>query len=294
MQTLKQTYKTDWIDIVDTISDIGILISEKMRYYDVSNAVYVGTNNFHNECITKLDDYANKLFHERLSRLVCVQELISEEDHDIIKCRTDAQYTVAYDPIDGSSNSDYNIPVGSIFGIYQKQKLIVSGYIIYGASTILVLAASQVDLYMLDQNNEWILQRSNIKIKPEANIYSVNEGNCKNWDDEMQNYMKYLKTTRSDSLRYVGSMVADIHRTLLAGGIFMYPADIKNTSGKLRLLYEVNPMSHIIETAGGLSYSDRDTRCLDVENKHIHQRCPIFAGSPINVEHYLQFNSTDT
>lgn len=284
-----RTVPKDISPIIMSVGDIGIILSDHMKNLPIYRHNVIGSDsyNIHGETQTSLDVYANMLFRNSLMTVASVKAVVSEEDDDITVVNTNADYTVAYDPIDGSSNIDLNIPIGSIFGVYNTDNEVVcSGYILYGPSTTYILAVNnEVTMYALDNTNQWILTKSNVKIPLRGINYSINEGNEKYWTQGIREYIKELKCIGNYSLRYVGSMVADIHRTLLIGGIFMYPGDTKNPNGKLRQLYEVNPMSYIIETAGGMSYTgQKKVRCLDIPIVDIHQKCPIFIGSVDNVE----------
>jgi len=208
-----------------------------------------------------------------------------------------------FDPLDGSSNIDCGVSIGTIFGIYILEdgkegklehllqpgtKMVAAGYCMYGSSCMLVLTTGNgVNGFTLDPSlGEFILTHPDMKIPKKGKIYSVNEGNAKNWDKPTTEYVnncKFPKEGSAKSLRYVGSMVADVHRTLLYGGIFLYPADKKSPNGKLRVLYEVFPMSFIVEQAGGQSFTGKQ-RALEIVPKKIHDRSPIFLGSFDDVE----------
>jgi fructose-1,6-bisphosphatase I len=239
---------------------------------------------------------------------LCV--MASEEEEDIIHIPSPykvGKYVLLFDPLDGSSNIDANISIGTIFSIYKRispdgkpgtledclqqgLKQVAAGYVVYGSSTILVYSTGEgVHGFTLDPSfGEFLLSHENIKIPKKSKIYSINEGNYLYWHPGLKKYIKYLqaedeKTSRPYSSRYIGSMVADIHRNLLYGGIFMYPSDSRNPNGKLRLMYECNPMSFIIEAAGGRA-SNGKKRILEIEPKNLHERTPIFIGSEEDVK----------
>jgi len=223
------------------------------------------------------------------------------------------KYVLLYDPLDGSSNIDANVTIGSIFSVHKRistggrgtladclqpgYKQVAAGYIIYGSSTIFVYSTGRgVHGFTLDPSvGEFLLSHENIRIPKKGTIYSLNEGNFSNWDEGMQRYIQYLKESdaasgRPYSQRYIGTMVADSHRTLLYGGIFAYPADKKNPQGKLRLMYECNPMAFIIEQAGGKS-SDGKQSILRVTPTSLHEHTPVFLGSEEDIrtcEEFLQ------
>ncbi|PPD87596.1 hypothetical protein GOBAR_DD15474 [Gossypium barbadense] len=228
----------------------------------------------------KLDVLSNEVFIKALvsSGRTCI--LVSEEDEDAIivepsKC---GRYCVVFDPLDGSSNIDCGVSIGTIFGIYMVKddheptladvlqpgkQMVAAGYCMYGSSCTLVLSTGKgVNGFTLDPSlGEFILTHPDIRIPKKGKIYSVNEGNAKNWDGPTAKYVENCKFPKdgspSKSLRYIGSMVADVHRTLLYGGTFMYPADKKSPSGKLRVLYEVFPMSFLMENAGGQAFTGK-------------------------------------
>lgn len=271
--------------IIQVFKETCIHLADKLRTYPLHKQDY-DSFNVHNEQQTHLDMYANILIRDKLAELPSVKAIVSEEEDEMITFDK-GTYLVAFDPIDGSSNLDLNIPVGTIFSIYTydigtsdiKTEPIVSGYVLYGASTIFVLAFNNtVLMYVLNDEKEWVIIDNNVRIPIQTRFYySINEGN--NLPNDVKEYIETFKTSGKYSGRFVGSMVADVHRTLLSGGIFIYPSYDKYPTGRLRQLYEVNPMSHIIETAGGFSYCDlNQNRCLDNPITNIHQKCPIFIG----------------
>src|SRR5690606_3376871 len=226
------------------------------------------------------------------------------------------KYVCHFDPLDGSSNIEANISIGTIFSIYKRvsqsglgtmedclqtgYKQVAAGYVIYGSSTVLVYTAGKgAHGFTLDPSvGEFLLSHENIQIPKSSKIYSTNEGNTCKWSPGIQNYIKYLKESDADtgrpySSRYVGSLVADFHRNLLYGGIFMYPADNKNKNGKLRLMYEANPLSFIVEQAGGRG-SDGTKRILDITPESLHQRTPLFIGSEDDVKMLEKFKAEES
>jgi fructose-1,6-bisphosphatase I len=269
---------------------------------------FTGSENVHGEQVKKLDMFA----HDTLIRAMdhgghfCV--MASEEEEDIIHLPAHHQtgkYVLLFDPLDGSSNIDANISIGTIFSIYKRTtpgsgpgtledclqhgyKQEVAGYIVYGSSTIFVYTAGHgVHGFTLDPAfGEFILSHENIKIPKSGRIYSINEGNYFSWPNGLKHYIKYIQSNYFEGkpyqARYVGSMVADIHRTLLYGGIYMYPGDRRNSKGKIRLVYECNPMAFLIENAGGRA-TDGNERILDKKPESLHERCPIFIGSEEDV-----------
>eukprot|EP00939_MAST-03C_sp_MAST-3C-sp1_P002386 g2386.t1 len=269
-----------------------------------------GSVNVSGDSVKKLDILSNDVFKNavKYSRHLCV--LVSEEEEKpiVIEDALSGKFCVCTDPLDGSSNIDCNVSTGTIFGIYEKtptpengakdvlrcgRELIAAGYCMYGSSTQLVLTTGKgVNCFTLDPAiGEFILTHAKMTIpaKPKT-IYSINEGNSKYWDDATIRFVSDVKNlTKPYSLRYVGSMVSDVHRTLLYGGIFMYPADKKSKAGKLRLLYEANPMSLICEQAGGMAIANGGGRILDIVPTDIHCRTGIFLGCRRDVEKIVKF-----
>jgi fructose-1,6-bisphosphatase I len=261
-----------------------------------------GNQNTSGDDVKKLDVLANEVFINTLTFSGEVYIMASEENKDPIILEEQAGgYAIVFDPLDGSSNIDANVSVGTIFGIYRKDpkrdhktsardvlkpgtELVCSGYAVYGASTMIVLTTGLgVNGFSLDPTlGEFILTHPNIKIPRKGSIYSINEGNAGSWDEPTRAFVASCKQKNKNgkpkTARYIGSMVADVHRTLLYGGIFCYPADAQNVNGKLRLLYECNPIAFLCEQAGGKATTGTK-RILDIQPKAVHERTPIFCGS---------------
>ncbi len=257
-----------------------------------------GNKNAYNEEVQKLDEYANNLLVKTLFESGQVFALASEELPDILYSpKKTGDYFVCFDPLDGSSNIDINCPIGTIFSIYRKSdpmlqkgnKQVAAGYILYGPSTVFVYASPySINGFTLDPSiGSFLLSFPNIKMPNLGNIYSINEGNFELYDAPIKKYLAHLKTTKSHKARYIGSMVADIHRTLLKGGIFLYPKDSKNKEGKLRLMFEVNPMSFLVEKAGGMAVSSGKNP-LEITPTAVNHTVPIAIGSRGNVEEFLR------
>lgn len=265
-----------------------------------------GETNVQGEEQKKLDVLSNEVFIKALvsSGRTCI--LVSEEDEEatFVEPSRRGRYCVVFDPLDGSSNIDCGVSIGTIFGIYMVKddheptlddvlqpgkNMLAAGYCMYGSSCTFVLSTGTgVNGFTLDPSlGEFILTHPDIKIPKKGKIYSVNEGNVSNWDGPTAKYVEKCKFPQdgssAKSLRYIGSMVADVHRTLLYGGIFLYPADKKSPNGKLRVLYEVFPMSFLMEQAGGQAFTGKQ-RALDLVPTKIHERSPIFLGSYDEVE----------
>ncbi|NXL36970.1 F16P2 bisphosphatase, partial [Glaucidium brasilianum] len=268
-----------------------------------------GTVNVTGDEVKKLDVLSNSLVINMLQSSYSTCVLVTEENKEAILTPKDKQgkYVVCFDPLDGSSNIDCLAPIGTIFAIYKKEtdgepsekdalqpgrNIVAAGYALYGSATLVALSTGQgVDCFMLDPGlGEFILVDRDVKIKKKGKIYSLNEGYAKYFDPAMTEYLQKKKFPEDGSspygARYVGSMVADVHRTLMYGGIFMYPANQKSPKGKLRLLYECNPMAFIIEQAGGMATTGTGA-VLDVKPESIHQRVPLILGSPDDVQEYL-------
>lgn len=265
--------------------------------------------NVQGEKVQKLDVFAHDTMVKALDHggnLCC---MASEEEEGIISIPEQypiGKYVCLFDPLDGSSNIDANVSVGTIFSIYKRitdddkpgtiedclqpgHQQVCAGYVVYGSSTMLVYTTGNgVHGFTLDPSfGEFVLSHPNIKIPDRANIYSVNESNFDYWDNNVKNYIRYVKATdektnRPLNSRYIGSMVSDIHRNLLYGGIFLYPASSKSPNGKLRLIYEANPMAFIVEQAGGRA-SNGHGDIMQIVPEELHQRVPLFIGSKYDV-----------
>lgn len=275
-----------------------------------------GATNVQGEEQMKLDVFADETLINVLRSSADCAGIASEENDDFIafddEYSVNSKYVVLFDPLDGSSNIDVNASIGTIFSIYKRvsplgqpctqedflqpgSKLMAAGYVIYGSSTMLVYATKLgVNGFTLEPSiGEFCLSHKDLKCKEDGKIYSVNQGNSCKYHDGMKAYLDYCmeddkESGRPFSHRYIGSMVADMHRTLIKGGIFMYPADKKNVNGKLRLQYECNPMSFLIEAAGGVATTGTK-RILDVQPTELHQRVPVFIGSKKMVEKAIEF-----
>jgi fructose-1,6-bisphosphatase I len=310
-------------ELSDLLADIALackLISLEVNRAGLIDILgFAGTENVHGEEVKKLDEFAHETLLRTIEASGHLCAIASEESEDFIPVnqqfmgeRPMSHYICHFDPLDGSSNIEANISIGTIFSIYRRisqsgpgtledclqtgTKQVAAGYVIYGSSTIMVYTTGEgVHGFTLDPTvGEFLLFYENIKIPKRSRTYSINEGYYRRWDPKLQLYIKNLKTVNEEmgrpyTSRYVGSLVADFHRNLLYGGIFMYPADSKNKSGKLRLLYEANPLAFIIEQAGGRA-TDGSKRILDIEPKALHQRTPLFIGSEddvLELESYL-------
>ncbi len=268
-----------------------------------------GKTNVQGEKVQKLDDFANRTLKRRMEQCGYVCIMGSEEDDGVIPVLDgyEGKYTLAFDPLDGSSNIDVNVSIGTIFSVHRRKsegkqgemadllqkgsEQVAAGYIIYGSSTVLVYTTGHGDGvhgFTLDPSvGEFFLSHPDITIPEKAKYYSINEAYSRYWYDDATAYIDKLKEMdeqgeRSYSLRYIGSLVADFHRNLIQGGVFLYPRDKKSTDkpdGKLRLLYEAAPLAMIAEEAGGMAITDDGRRILDIEPKDLHQRVALVIGS---------------
>lgn len=303
-----------------------LTLAFKIIYREVSRAGLVDVlgaterENVQGEVVQKLDEFANEVIYRAMDHGGHLCAMASEENDDIIPIPANydcGKYVLMFDPLDGSSNIDVNVTIGTIFSILKRvtpdgtpgklddflqpgYKQVAAGYAIYGSSTMLVYTAGYgVYGFTYDPGvGEFLLSHDDIKIPEHGKIYSANEGNYHKWSENMRRYIDWAKmdipeeNKKAYSMRYIGSMVADVHRTLLYGGVFLYPADVKSHKGKLRLLYEANPMSFVLEQAGGKASTGRE-RILNIQPESLHQRTPLIVGSPKNVDEVERFLSGD-
>ena len=287
------------------------IIHTKVRAAGLAGMLgYTGETNVQGEEVQKLDVLANEILVAVLEKSGRCALVASEElEKAKVLCET-GKYIVAFDPLDGSSNIDVNISIGTIFcvmrgtsvsghlaeGFLQPgSRIVAAGYSVYGSAMTLVLSTGNgVHGFTLDPGvGEFFLSQPSIRCPDKGSIYSVNEGNHARWDDRVKKWNAWIKgEDKAQGLpyghRYVGSLVADAHRTLLKGGIFAYPADKKSPEGKLRLLYEANPVAYIFEQAGGAATNGVD-RILDIQPRALHDRTPLVVGSKQDVAAYRQF-----
>lgn len=271
-----------------------------------------GDINVQGEEVQKLDIYAHHTIFQLTDHTGRLCVMGSEEEKDIIPIPSKypcGKYVLLFDPLDGSSNIDYNVNVGTIFSIFRRKtesgpgtledvlrrsvEIVAAGYIVYGSSTMMVYSTGNgVNGFTLDPSiGEFLLSHPNIRL-PQPKFYSANQGYQSRWSEGVQRYTRWLRgeegNTKSLSLRYIGSMIADIHRNLLGGGVFYYPADGKSPQGKLRVLFEAQPMSFIIEQAGGYASTGRQP-IRDLQPTALHQRTPLFVGNRELVEKAEEF-----
>ncbi len=277
-----------------------------------------GKTNVQGEEVKKLDEYANEQFISAIKSTGICAGIASEENDDIVvlddEMSLNGKYVVCMDPLDGSSNIDVNVSIGTIFSIYRRlspegrpatqedflqpgTKQVAAGYIIYGSSTMFVYTTGLgATSFTLDPSiGEFCLTEEIVNTPEDGKIYSINQGNYFQFPEGVRRYIQYCqendkKTKRPYSLRYIGSLVADFHRNLLKGGIFIYPETEKAPNGKLRLLYECNPIAFIAEQAGGMATDGLGNRILEIKPTKIHQRIPFYVGSKNMVKKALEFN----
>ncbi|HSR49784.1 MAG TPA: class 1 fructose-bisphosphatase [Acidobacteriota bacterium] len=277
-----------------------------------------GDENVHGEEVRKLDEFAHYTLFKAMDHGGHLCAMASEEDPKIMRIPKKfkkGKYVLIFDPLDGSSNIDANVSIGSIFSILRKvtpgedgtledclqpgYQQIAAGYCVYGSSTIMVYSSGTgVNGFTLDPSiGEFLISHRHIEIPKRGSIYSINEGYSDNWDEGTKRFIQYLKTAKtpegkSYSMRYIGSLVADFHRNLLYGGIFLYPAVYKDPESppkaKLRLLYEANPLAFVVEKAGGKATTGTQD-ILQIEPESLHQRVPLIIGSADDVDTYLKF-----
>jgi len=299
----------------------SIRLAAKVVNHEVNKAGLVdilgaaGDTNVQGEDQQKLDIYANDAFIKTLTNREIVCGIASEEEDDFITIKgrnkkNDNKYVVLIDPLDGSSNIDVNVSVGTIFSIYRRvtpsgtpvtiddflqpgNQQVAAGYIVYGTSTMIVFSTGHgVNGFTLNPAiGTYYLSHPNMQFPETGSIYSVNEGNYVHFPQGVKNYIKYCQEEEGDrpyTSRYIGSLVSDFHRNMIKGGIYIYPNTSKNPNGKLRLLYECNPMAYIAEQAGAKA-SDGFKRILDIKPTELHQRVPFICGSKLMVEKVEEF-----
>lgn len=294
----------------------GITLATKMIEAKIRRAGLVdilgsaGGTNVQGETQQKLDVYANQALLDCLGARESVAILVSEENEQpvTIDRSETGKYVIVFDPLDGSSNIDVNVSVGTIFSILRRPdgvhgaaavmqpgwKQVAAGYVVYGSSSIFVYTAGQ-GVYGFTLNPDigaFVLSYPNLKMPARGTYYSVNEANAGSFPQAYNEYLARLRSKGYGS-RYIGSLVADFHRTLLKGGVFLYPPTAKNPAGKLRLLYEANPLAFLAEQAGGMAIDGR-RRIMEIEPHDIHQRTPLVIGSQAELEEFSRFNAAAT
>ena len=322
MKTLK-SYLTSTdcpADLTSLISAIGGTCYDiaKLLHHGPMNDILglAGAENVQGEDQKKLDVISNDMLKADLAKTGLVRGIASEEEEHCVDCHDDGKFLVLFDPLDGSSNIDINSLVGTIFSIYAApdtkgakdadflrpgHEQMAAGYVLYGPSVIMTLTTGKgTQMYMLDQKTgEFLLYNDNVQIPKATKEFAINASNQRHWAEPMQNYIADLlkgetgPRGKNFNMRWVAAMVGDVHRILCRGGIFTYPWDKKdpNKAGKLRLMYEANPMAFLVEQAGGKAFTDK-SRILDIAPDHIHQRVPVILGSAEEVDACLGYHQT--
>jgi len=312
----------EFTSLLNHISLAIRIINSRVRAAGLADLLgYTGETNVQGEEVQKLDAYANEVLLNVLERSGHCGVVASEELDEALLAPNHGKYVVLFDPLDGSSNIDTNVGIGTIFAILRRsepklsrptvadalrpgREIVAAGYVLYGPSTVFVFSTGHgAHGFTLDPSiGEFFLSQPDIRVPSRGNCYSTNEGNFARWSPEIQAWARWIKGrtpvgTNPDGsepfktpygARYVGSLVADAHRTLLKGGIFSYPADTKSKNGKLRLLYEANPMAFLFEQAGGAATNGKD-RILDIMPTELHQRVPLVLGSREDVGAFREF-----
>lgn len=293
----------------------GITLATKIIASQIQRAGLVeimgktGRVNVQGEEVQKLDEFANETLVRCLGYRGNIGLLVSEEDEEphVIQDASTGKYIVLFDPLDGSSNINANVSIGTIFSILDRRLAgrgqdvkhnilqpghtqVAAGYVIYGSSTVLAYTAGDgVHMFTLDPSiGAFVLAQENIRMPEAGRIYSVNEAYSSTFPQGIQRYLDWAKESGDYTSRYIGSLVADFHRTLIRGGVFLYPATTKAPQGKLRLLYEANPLAFVAEQAGGVA-TDGTRRILDIQPKAMHERTPLIIGSKDEVQKVLSF-----
>lgn len=311
----------EFTSLLNHISLAIRIINSRVRAAGLADLLgYTGETNVQGEAVQKLDAFSNEVLLNVLERSGHCGVIASEELDEAVLQQNYGKYVALFDPLDGSSNIDTNVGIGTIFAILRRaepklslpsladalrpgREIAAAGYVLYGPSTVFVLSTGQgVHSFTLDPGiGEFFLSQPNIRCPDRGTCYSINEGNFSRWTPEIQNWARWIKANPDAKVpqlpgepfktpygsRYVGSLVADAHRTLMKGGIFAYPADAKSKEGKLRLLYEANPMAFLFEQAGGGATNGKE-RILDIMPTALHQRTPLVIGSKDDVGAYKQ------
>lgn len=318
----------EFTSLLNHISLAIRIINSRVRAAGLAGLLgYTGETNVQGEEVQKLDAFANDVLLNVLDRSGHCGVMASEELDEAICGPNHGRYVVLFDPLDGSSNIDTNVGIGTIFAILRRpepklsmpslpdalrpgREIAAAGYILYGPSTVFVLSTGQgVHGFTLDPAiGEFFLSNPNIRCPERGECFSVNDGNYARWTPQIQRWSRWIRGEAMEQqpptlgaaplnvpygARYVGSLVADAHRTLMKGGIFAYPADTKSKNGKLRLLYEANPMAFLFEQAGGAA-TDGTQRILDVMPTELHQRTPLIVGSREDVAAYKHFFAAES
>jgi len=304
----KNNYPLDIVEIIKNIVDGSIEMYQKLNEETVDVFGTTGEKNIQNEEVQKLDLIANAIFIEKFKKNRSIYEVLSEENEHIINLNKDGNYLVAMDPLDGSSNIDVNIPVGSIFSILEnnkngflqkgeKQKM--ACYVIYGTTTMMVFAFNnEVNGFTLNtKKKQFILTHKKITTPENGSIFSINEGNYNSMDRKFREFIIFLKKLnekggRTHTGRFIGSLIADFHRNMLKGGIFIYPQTNDRPNGQLRLIYECNPIAFIAAVSGAEA-TNLNENILSIKPKSLHERTSFIVGSKNMVKKLLSITSRE-
>ena len=292
--------------LLQEITTAGKIIGRQVNKAGLADTMgLTGRTNVHGEQVQRLDEFANTTIIRALDHTGLLAAMASEEMEEFFPIpdrHIRGPYVLVFDPVDGSSNIDVNVSIGTIFSVYRREddsppprvedflrpgrEQLCAGYLIYGSSTMLVYTTGQgVHGFTLDPSiGEFLLSHEDIRIPERGAIYSANEGNANGWSDSVRGYLDSRRRA-GYSARYIGSLVSDFHRNLLKGGVFLYPGDERSPQGKLRLVYEANPLAFIVEQAGGRA-SNGSQSILDLQPVQLHQRTPLIIGSRLDVEEF--------
>ena len=303
-------------DVITSISQACLHINREIRLGALDNILgSAHTGNIQGEEQKKLDVLSNQIMIDTLSANPAIAGLASEEEDSFVTASQNGQFLVLFDPLDGSSNIDVNISIGTIFSVLAKpdgaltiesflqsgRQQLASGYVLYGPQTILVLTLKHgIAMFTLNEHNQFLLTQENPQIPVSTAEFAINMSNQRHWQPAMQNYIAQLLAGKSGcrgknyNMRWVASMVAEVHRILIRGGIFTYPQDNRNPDkpGKLRLMYEANPMSLLIEQAQGTATNTRQN-ILDIQPEGLHQRVAVVLGSKEEVDYVTAMHNAD-
>ena len=312
---LQETTSPDLTRMLLSIAEGTKALSHAVRNVGILNLNgSTGETNVQGETVQKLDDFSNNILMDLCRNSGVCAGYLSEENEDLVTLSADGTYIVSIDPLDGSSNIDIAAPVGTIFSIVPRvtphgpvttedflqkgEKVVAAGYAIYGSSTILVFSTGKgLHMFSLDSDdNHYYQTHVDVQIPSNGKIYSLNQGNLSKFEPVSQQFIEWCiahdkGSSRPYSLRYIGAMVADMHRTFLKGGVFLYPAAKGETKGKLRLLYECIPMAYLTEQAGGKAINGTQ-RILEIQPVELHERCAIIIGCKDMVGKYVEFAET--
>ena len=279
-------------EIIKLLESSFIEINDLLRFTNSSSLSEITQINCSGDDVKKLDEVANNILKENLKKCKDIRLIASEEEDSIIINNPEGKYMITYDPIDGSSNIKNDITVGSIFCLFKYDNdemsgnnIVMAGYCLYSSCTKLILCMeNRMNIYQLNQNRQFTIIKENYKIPVIGDSYAINQANQSKWCDKIVSDYIQKMILHKKTQRWVGSLVADAHRVIMSGGVFIYPCDNKNKNGKIRLLYEAYPMAYIFKSGGGFS-SDGNVSILDLKfPENIHQKIPIFLFSKTEYE----------